>query len=90
MGKLNQVCCLALFMASINYGNSEKRIDVHDMFHTISNGNLSRSITMQMLSRSLDEPITSAQVKLTGLDLENTFVPFSNYVDKENMETTVR
>ena len=91
MEKLEQVFCLILVIASLANGDPNKRLNIHGLFHTISNGNLSRSdIRMQLLERSADEPITSGTIKLTGLDKENTFVPFSNYVDEENKETTVR
>ena len=92
MGKLEHVFCLALGIASLANGDTNKRLDIHGLFHTMSSdGNLSRSdISMQLLVRSADEPITSATIKLTGLDKDNTFVPFSNYADEENKETTVR
>ena len=91
MGKLEHVFCLALGIASLANGDTNKRLDIHGLFHTISNGNLSRSdISMQLLVRSADQPITSGTIKVTGMDKENTFVPFSNYADEENKETTVR
>ena len=96
MGKLEQLCYVAILIASLTYGTSGNRINVHDMFHTIVNGkDVSRSISMQLLSRSTDEPITLRQllsepIELTGMDKQNSFVPFSNSVDEQTKETTVR
>ena len=91
MKKLNQICCLAFVMASLTYGDPVKRLNVHDLFHTIWNRNLDRSdVTIQMLSRSSDEPLTTGNIQLPHLDAENVFVPLSSDVDEEYKETTVR
>ena len=91
MEKLAQVFCLTLVIASLVNGYTNKRLDMHGLFRTLSNGKLSPSdINRQLLGRTADEPITSGTITLTELDKVNTFVPFSHYVDEKNKETTVR
>ena len=72
---------------------SPTKIDVHKNFHHIlqnQTGVLSRSINMQLISRTTKEELETAHILLNGMDANNDLVPVSNFVDKNNNELTVR
>ena len=71
----------------------DEGIDIHEVFHDIlksPTGNTSRSIAMQLISRSDDGPLENASIQLANLDKLNKFVPTSSSKDVTDDDITVR
>ena len=75
------------------------RLDIHEVFNDVlQNGGDSNDVKERARNvheriieqRDTDQAITNATIHLKNLDAGNNFVPFSNYVDEDNNEITVR